>query len=275
MPITIGILTPNGLTEAPYTAETLTEAVQYETEGVYTLSVTFNRNQTLLLDAHLDRLEESAKLEKIRLKLDRDNLRRALRTLIDQSGYENCRFRITVPRKDPASLIITLEEYAGVPQTVREQGVMLATLPILRQNPRAKTNEWMLQRDAASNQIPPQAYQGIIVNEAGQLLEGFSSNFYAIHDGTLYTADESLVLSGISRKIVLEVAPSVLPVEQTPVTLADIASLDEAFITSTSRGVIPVVLINDHRIGSGDPGPLTQQISEKYDAWVNLHLEPI
>ncbi|PJF34267.1 MAG: hypothetical protein CUN49_16530, partial [Candidatus Thermofonsia Clade 1 bacterium] len=88
---------PEGLREAPYRADSLAEAVPYEPEGVYTITRTFNRDHVLMLDEHLDRLEESARLEDIPIQLDRAALRTALRTLIDQSGYAESRFRITVP----------------------------------------------------------------------------------------------------------------------------------------------------------------------------------
>src|SRR5258707_14888372 len=95
--IPIGIVTPQGMQPAPYGAESLAEAATKEPQGVYTLARTFRRNQAVLLNDHLDRLEQSAKLEGIAVRLDRTALRNALRTLIEQSGYAESRFRITVP----------------------------------------------------------------------------------------------------------------------------------------------------------------------------------
>ena len=63
----IGILTPQGLQDAPYTADSLTEAAQYEQDGVYTVTRTYQRTKCLLFNAHLDRMEESARLEGIPL----------------------------------------------------------------------------------------------------------------------------------------------------------------------------------------------------------------
>lgn len=275
MPTTIGILTEQGLIDPDYTADSLAAALQFEPDGIYTVASTFKRNHALLLDAHLDRMEESARLEGIPLQLNRFSLRRALRTLIDRSSYANSRYRITVPRHDPKRFIISLEPFAGVPPQIREEGVKVATVEIARRNPRAKTNDWSRQRATAAEQILKDIYEGIIVNESAQLLEGFGSNFYAIRDGLLYTADESLVLGGISRKVALQVIPNVLPLRLTPITRADVPFLDEAFLTSSSRGVIPIVQIDEQFIGSGEPGPLTQEIARQYDAWVEAHLEPI
>src|SRR6266852_5732029 len=107
--IPISILTPQGVIAAPYTAESLADAATREPQGVYTLARTFKGNQALLLDDHLDRLEQSAQLEGISTRLDRSALRAVLRALIDQSGYAEARFRITVPRDQPDHLILSLE----------------------------------------------------------------------------------------------------------------------------------------------------------------------
>ncbi|NLF75879.1 MAG: hypothetical protein GX573_09275, partial [Chloroflexi bacterium] len=70
-PIPTVILTPNGLEPAPYSVQSLPEAVPYEPSGVYTVARTFHGDRALLFDAHLDRLEESARLVNIPLRLDR------------------------------------------------------------------------------------------------------------------------------------------------------------------------------------------------------------
>jgi branched-chain amino acid aminotransferase len=275
MPTTIGILTKNGLIDAAYRAESLTEAVQYEPEGVYTVASTFRRHYALLLDSHLDRMEESARLENISLHVDRIALRLALRTLIDRSGYENSRFRITVPRQNPDQFIISLEPFAGVPVEVKSVGVKVATVKIARRNPKSKTSEWMTKRSDAKMSMPLDAYEGIIVNDADELLEGFGSNFYALWNGKLYTADDNTVLGGISRKIVFSIAPDIVPIEQFPIHVQDISAIDEAFLTSSSRGIIPIIKINAEQISDGGVGTITYQLMQRYDTWVDDHIELI
>ncbi|NJL93532.1 MAG: hypothetical protein HC915_07270 [Anaerolineae bacterium] len=51
--------------------------------------------------------------------------------------------------------------------------------------------------------------------------------------------------------------------------------MDEAFLTSSSRGVLPIVMIDDQPIGAGAPGVLTRELQQRYDAWTEAHLEPI
>src|SRR5450631_347616 len=113
--IPIGILTPQGISAAPYTATSLVDAATKEPDGIYTVGRTYQRDHVLLLADHLDRLEQSARLEHIDLHLDRLALRQTLRSLIDQSGYVESRFRITVPRTAPNQIVISLEPNKPVP----------------------------------------------------------------------------------------------------------------------------------------------------------------
>ena len=130
----------------------------------------------------------------------------------------------------------------------------------------------MVDRVALKAQMTPDDYEGLLTDPEGRLLEGLSSNFYAIRDGALYTAPNG-ILEGISRRIVMTVAPDVLPVHEEPVALADLPALQEAFLTSSSRGIVPIVAINGERIGDGHPGPMTRALTRRYDAWAQAHLE--
>ncbi|NPV68855.1 MAG: hypothetical protein HPY64_17135 [Anaerolineae bacterium] len=272
--ILTAILTPDGLKPTPYTAASLHDAIRYEPAGVYTVTRTFHRTGALELDAHLARLEESARLTGIPVQHSRAAIRTALRTLIERAGYPETRFRITIAAETPEQVYFALEPLTPVPESVKRDGVAVQTFAARRANPAAKSTSWMASRAALQVQMRPGMYEGLLVDSDGTILEGFSSNFYAILGGRLRTAGAG-ILNGISRRIVLEVAPEIVPVEEQAVTLADIPALSEAFLTSSSRGVIPIVAIDDIPIGTGTPGPLTRRISAAYDAWAEKHIEPI
>lgn len=275
MPIPIALLTSQGhLDSAPYQAESLQEASQLEPDGIYTVSRTFHGDHVILLDAHLERLEESAQLEGIPLELDRGWLRSALRKLIHQSRFENARFRITIPRQHPDQVILALEPLQFFLAGSLDNGVSVATQTITRPNPRAKTNSWLSQRLAARRALAPGVYEGIIINNQGELLEGFSSNFYAIQDQKLYTADQD-ILWGIARRIALTVAADQVEIHLRPIHQNELPLLDEAFLTSSSRGVVPIIRVDQTPIGSGLPGPVTGKIRTLYNRWVENRLEPI
>lgn len=272
----IRILTPNGLEPAAYTADSLNEAAQYEpTDGVYTVTNTYNTYQVLKFDAHLDRLEDSAQHAGIALRLDRSVLRKALRQMIADAGFGDVRFRVTVPRDQPDHFILSLEPFKPPPAQVYSEGVRCITVSnTARHNPRAKTTDWMHERQRISASLPKGIYDAILLDEAGNLLEGLSSNFYTIVDGELRTAGEG-VLPGIAQQIVFTVAPDILPLRTEAVNVRRIDDFSEAFITSSSRGIVPVVELDAHQIGNGKPGLFTARLREAYLAWVTAHLEPL
>lgn len=275
MPCVARQLTPAGLMPVGYEADSLADAARYEPQGVYTITNTYPSLQALKLDAHLTRLEDSARREGIPLTLDRARLRAALRQLIEASGYGVVRFRITIARETPDEPILSVEPFHPLAPEVYTRGIRCITVTGRhRENPAAKTTGWMTQRRDVQEGLPDGVTEGILVSDDGLLLEGLSSNFYAIVNGVLHTAGEG-VLPGIGRQGVYEVAPPIVPLSLEPVRAADIAHLDEAFITSASRGIVPVVEIDGVTIGDGIPGPTTRALRAAYGAWVQTNLEDI
>ncbi|MEE8121766.1 MAG: aminotransferase class IV, partial [Anaerolineales bacterium] len=184
------------------------------------------------------------------------------------------RFRITISRENPNQILLAAEPLKEVPSEMLSNGAEVATHCITRPNPRAKSNAWLRLRAEASKSLPEHVYEGIVCNSRGELLEGFSSNLYAIKDEKLWTASDH-VLFGITRKIILDVAYDLLPQHLNPVTIKDLPSMQEAFLSSSSRGVVPIVKIDGIVIGEGIPGPYTLEISRRYNSWVEENLKPI
>jgi branched-chain amino acid aminotransferase len=276
MPTLIKRLTPNGLQSVAYQADSLLEAARFEPhDGVYTITNTYQTYKTLKLNAHLDRLEQSAAMADIPLKLDRERLRAALREMIAEADFGDVRFRITVPKDEPDVLILSLEPFKPpTPETVTA-GVRCITVPgSTRQTPAAKTTGWMHDREAVEKSLPPGIYTGLLLSSTGDILEGLSSNFYAVLHDELRTAGKD-VLGGIAQQIVFEVALEVLPVRRDAVNIVDIPRLEEAFVTSSSRAIIPVIAIDEITIGSGKLGAKTLALRKRYISWVNNHLEEL
>lgn len=272
-PCIIQRLTPGGLQPVTYTADSLAAAVQFEPEGIYTVTNTYNTFQVLKFDAHLDRMEDSAQREGLPLQLNRPRLRAALRQMIAESGYGDVRFRVTVPRDQPDEFILSIEPFTPPAPTLIQTGVRCLTAPgMARRNPAAKTNDWAQNR--SHHPLPDDIYEGLLVSEAGEILEGFGSNFYAVFNGELRTAGAD-VLPGIARQIVFEVAPAVLPLRSEAVHLDDLPNLSEAFMTSSSRGIIPIVEIDGIQIATGQPGAKTLVLHARYNTWVADHLEDL
>ncbi len=129
-------------------------------------------------------------------------------------------------------------------------------------------------RSTTYRSLPPGVNEGLLVADDGCVLEGLSSNFFAVHGGALRT-ERARVLLGVTRGIALEVAAAVLPIEETAVKRGDLAGLAEGFITSVSREVLPVVRIDGQAVGDGHPGPKTTEIMRRFAALVEAEAETL
>jgi branched-subunit amino acid aminotransferase/4-amino-4-deoxychorismate lyase len=127
------------------------------------------------------------------------------------------------------------------------------TLDVRRQNPRSKDTRFIAAAQAAYRRLPAGVEEGLLVGEDGALLEGLSSNFFAVVRGALRTEEERALI-GVTRSLVLEVAEGLMPVERRAVRRDELAQIDEAFITSVSREVLPVVRIDGRPVGGVGPG---------------------
>jgi branched-chain amino acid aminotransferase len=119
------------------------------------------------------------------------------------------------------------------------------------------------------------AHEALIVDGRGRVLEGTTSNVFIVRGTSLLTPPASLgILPGITRKLVLAVAPDAgLTAEEATLTLDDVRGADEVFLTSTIRGVLPVVKVDDAMIGNGKPGPMTRAIRAAFDARAEAAVE--
>ena len=116
----------------------------------------------------------------------------------------------------------------------------------------------------AYRQLPSGIEEGLLL-EDGEILEGLSSNFFALFDGSLRTEEERVLL-GVTRSLVLEVAETLVPVERRALRASELARASEAFLTSVSREVLPVVRVDGAPIGDGRVGPTTRRIIESFAA---------
>jgi branched-chain amino acid aminotransferase len=259
-----------------YEANTLGEAELHEPKGsVYTITNTYHRTRVLKLEQHLDRLENSANTANIPMQLERQKVRQALRKMIEDADVGDVRFRITVDPQTPDEFILSIEPFTPPSPQLIAEGVWCITAPnSARHEATVKSTDWMHKRKQLAQAMPTGIYDTFLLDAEGHIMEGLGANFYAIMDGTLYTAGEG-VLKGIAQKIVLEVAPDILPVVMQAPTQTQISHFDEAFLTSSSRGIIPVVEIDGITIADGTPQPLTKQLRQAYLQWAEDNMQEL
>ncbi|MFN8483405.1 MAG: aminotransferase class IV [Anaerolineae bacterium] len=270
-PITFKV-TSAGVAPVNVAGATLDEISRALPEGTYTTLRTYGGRRFLDMPHHVTRLAESLRLLEGGVALDETALRRGLADALAATGYAESRVRVTIPLAG-APVYISVEPFTPYPAELYRDGVRTITMLMARQNPKAKATSFIAPSRELKSTLPPGVHEVLMVDGHGDILEGFSSNFFGILDGELRTAADG-VLAGITRGIALQAAEGIVPIRQAPVNQADIGRLSEAFITSASREVMPVVAINDTAIGDGRPGPLTAAIARRFAEIVAAESEP-
>lgn len=272
--IRVYAVSPAGPQPVPLSAESLDAASLQLPEGVYTTLRTYQHNRIVGLAAHLQRLAESQALLARGRPADAAALRAGLRAVLRQEPHPAARLRLTVPFEGEA-LYISLEPFAPYPETYYTHGVACATRRLPRPAPRAKHTAFIAAaravRAQASGAAGLSVHEILRVDEAGHILEGLSSNFFAVLDGALRTAAEGVLL-GVTRSAVLAAARDLLPAVEQPVTLADLPRLAEACLTSASREVMPIAAIDATPL---PVGPITRELLRRYRAEVEAAAEVV
>jgi branched-chain amino acid aminotransferase len=227
--------------------------------GAYTTFRTYTGDRVLRLEQHVRRLVESAALLGMDGDLAADAVHVALRQVLRETGYAESRFRLTFA---PPRLFISVEPFTPYPPSYYETGVKCVAVTQQRDNPHAKSTAFIASAGGAYKVLPNGIHEGLMVSAEGSVLEGLSSNFFALHDDVLHTEQEHALL-GVTQALALEVAYKVapsLPQSAHAIKLTDLSRTTECFITSVSREIMPVVQIDDIIIGAGIPGFLTRSL---------------
>lgn len=248
--------------------------------GVYTVLRTYSHNKFLSLDEHLVRLERSISRSGWNSGLDHSAIRTALNQVCTEYPLADAMVRIDfLARHDwrldeETRLLIAVAPFSPLPQHIYENGVVVGTSArLFRQDPAVKSAEFVNQRRDFLTKYPD-LFEVLLVDQDGYVREGASSNFYGVCGGVIVTAQDG-ILPGTARQIVLQVA-SVLDIEVKleSVHLDQIPELEEAAISSSSRGVVPVIQIDDRSVGVGKPGAVVKQLMRGYQDHVERSIKP-
>lgn len=247
-------------------------------EGVYETLRTYD-GTPFLFARHLARLRQSA--ERIALPLpfsDDEVLSRVTATISAAALPDEAYVRILLTRGvgdityDPhacpsPTLIIIVKPFVPPPEETYQRGVKISLVPVVRNHPRAlnpriKSNNLLNNALAMQQAYRHGAFEALMLNYRGEISECAQSNFFIVRDGEVLTPPlEAGILPGITRGLVFELGEQLhLPVREATLRYADLPVANEAFLTSTTREITPVVMIDDLKIRTGRPGPITRRL---------------
>ena len=237
--------------------------------GSYTTLRTYGGNGVVRLDRHVRRLVESLPADSGGASLEPAAVRSALAHALQATGHAESRVRITFA---PPRVFLTVEPFTPMAEALRHAGVACVTVSARRERPEAKDTRFLATAQAAYSALPAGVHEGLLVGDDGAILEGLSSNFFAVREGRLLT-EETRALRGVTRSMVLDLARGVLPRGDGALHVDQVAETRECFITSVSREVLPVVRIDGLEIGDAAPGPITRELMRRFATAVENEVE--
>lgn len=225
-----------------------------------------------LLAEHLQRLRSSAEELGLRVPVDDAEISAAIERLLEANGHEEATVRLVLTGGEspdgmnfdpetPTFLIMTHELHEP-PAALYEQGGRLVLKRHVREMPKAKTTNYITMLRHRDETASAGALD-LLYHDGERVYEAASASVYFVTGKTIL-APEKDVLWGTIGSLVLEIAESGYEVVNRDVALGEALAADEVFLTSTTRGVVPIVALGEHVIGDGDPGPVVRELMAAY-----------
>lgn len=248
--------------------------------GVFDLMRTLN-GKPRFLRQHIQRLEESARCIGIELPWSYQKLIDIVLDTLHRNAFKESNIRIVVtggsspdfitPQGKPR-LLVLVTRAPSLPEAWYTDGVKIITFFSERSIPGAKSIDYVAATIALKQARDQGAIEAVYVDHKGHVLEGTTSNIFALINGTLITPGKG-ILSGITRKAVLDLAAKILPVDIRDLNLDELTSADEVFITGTNKMIVPVIQINQSSIDTGRPGQITQTLMRDLSKQIDDYTE--
>lgn len=252
----------------------------------------------LFLSRHIERLEggssaiglSAASLRPLMADIKSGAIERLLRTNKLTTGSAYIRVTVTrgidagghlpAKRPQPTAIIRTKPLDEKTLQRREQKGIsailIRGCVPAI---PGVKTLNYLPNVLGISEASRRKADEGLFTDGRDLISEGTSSNLFIVTKGTLKTppvngSGDIGVLPGITRGYILELAGSIgMKARETPITVKGLADCDEAFLTNSISGIVPLVSIDGKALGNGRPGPATRALQDIYNSLVRSELE--
>ncbi len=254
-------------------------------DGVFEGIRVYN-NRILLLDEHLERLYNSAKIIMLPVPYSFSELRKYVLATVSRNQLKDAYIRLIVTRGvgdlglDPflcknGQVIIIVDKIQLYPEALYKKGLNVITA-VTRRNlpeavpPQVKSLNYLNNILAKIEAVKADVPEAIMLSSQGFVAECTGDNIFIIKRGKLFTPGVFHgALDGITKRAIMVLASdSGLEVQEATLSLTDVYTCDECFLTGTAAGAIPVVKVDDRIIGTGKPGSITERLRKIYDQWV-------
>ncbi|KUJ74686.1 branched chain amino acid aminotransferase [Thiomicrospira sp. XS5] len=234
------------------------------------------------LEAHTDRLFNSAKIMNMPMPFSKEELNEAQRAAVRENDLKSAYIRPMVfygsegmgLRADnlKAHVVVAAWEWgAYMGEENLTKGIKIATSSFTRHHvnvtmTKAKSNgSYMNSMLALQEAVGHGCDEALLLDTEGYVSEGSGENFFMVRDGVIYTPELTAALDGITRKTIMQLAKDAgYEVREKRITRDEVYIADEAFFTGTAAEVTPIRELDNRVIGQGSRGPVTEMLQTKY-----------
>jgi branched-chain amino acid aminotransferase len=231
---------------------------------------------------HYKRLAKSAKRLRIRLDVGEKKMSDLAELLCKMSRLSDAVVRITLTRgrylgglaidpKIPPSLIITAAPVSGLPPEIYEKGVKVIVSTVSKAaasglDATIKSTNYLANIFAKAEADRKGGYEAILLGPRGEIAELSTSSFFCVIGGEVVTPPIGLgILPGITRQILLRILRRErIPCREGAIFPKDVPRMEEAFLSSSVRGLVPITRIDGKKVAGGKVGPVSRRLRELY-----------
>jgi branched-chain amino acid aminotransferase len=238
------------------------------------------------LEEHLRRLWDSAQSIALTIPIQREAITKAIYETLKVNDIRDGYVRLVVtrgagslgldPHKTSDPQVIIIADFISLyPEKFYQEGLSIVTASTVRtssasMSPRIKSLNYLNNIMAKLEGMQAGCVEALMLNHKGEIAECTADNIFLVRDGIISTpSKEAGILEGITRQAVLDLAKDAgYDTREVPLTRHDVYIADECFLTGTAAEVVPIVSVDNRKIGSGKPGPVTSDLRERFHALV-------
>lgn len=234
------------------------------------------------LQAHTDRLFDSAHIMKMHMPFDKDTLNEAQRTVVRENNLESAYLRpmafygsegmgLRADNLKTHVMVAAWEWGAYLGADNLENGIRIRTSSYTRHHVnismcKAKANGHYINSMLALQEALTDGYdEAMLLDNEGYVAEGSGENIFLVKDGVIYTPDLTSALNGITRNTIFTLCKELdIEIREKRITRDEVYIADEAFFTGTAAEVTPIREVDNRVIGCGSRGPVTEKLQKMY-----------
>jgi len=234
----------------------------------------------LFFDDHIERFFYSADYLRLQCPVGRKELKSMILKIIDLNHIQHSGIRLVLTGGESPNgyhignptLFVINEPISPLPEDHFSKGIRLLSHEYLRDIPEVKTINYLMGIYKLLD-IQEKGATDLLYHWNGKISELTRSNFFIVDEKDRIITPGNGILKGINRRHVLEVAKNHFEVEERDLYMEELKNAKEAFITGTTKKVMPVMQVDDIIIGNGEPGETTIKLQEIYEAYINDYLQ--